>query len=364
MFTFTQGSPISWNPTKGFHFSDTNDSERVVFLQSAQSAATHPAWMGRSVQPIIDPALIKKWLFTCEESHKDRQCCPEKHILATKDHPSGLKTLRVIDVVDRLIITAPPSCRYVALSYQWGQGKSLLLTSHTKTWFANGFLSQDIYQELIPRTIRDAMTLVSTIGERYLWVDSLCLMQDDAADMADGIKHMDLIYQGAILTIIAASGTDNNAGLPGLHPRTRQVTQILAQVKPGVIMATASPLYRLLKDTRYMSRGWTCQELLLSRRCLIFTPSQVFFRCRVSIWSEDTCFDAFPRSTNPHTGGGAEHTLLVSPNPKPYTSYVFTLYEFNNRDLSHESDAQDAMAGILRHLVMVRVERVYERVDA
>ena len=68
---------------------------------------------------------------------------------------------------------------------------------------------------------------------------------------------MDLIYQGAILTIIAASGTDNNAGLPGLHPASRHLTQILSEVKPGVTMATVSPLYQLLHATRYMTRGWT-----------------------------------------------------------------------------------------------------------
>lgn len=142
--------------------------------------------MGRSIQPTIDPALIKKWLSACEKFHKDGQCCPAKDIIATEDHPSGLKTLRLIDVIGRQIITAPQGCRYVALSYQWGQGKSLLFTSQSKSWFANGLLGNSFYQELIPRTIRDAITLVSRIGERYLWVDSLCLIQDNDADMADG----------------------------------------------------------------------------------------------------------------------------------------------------------------------------------
>jgi len=66
------------------------------------------------------------------------------------------------------------------------------------------------------------MDLVSAIGERYLWVDSLCLIQDDPADMKNGIDHMDLVYEGAIMTIIAAIGNHINAGLPGLHPGTRK----------------------------------------------------------------------------------------------------------------------------------------------
>jgi len=115
------------------------------------------------------------------------------------------------------------------------------------------------------------MVLVSRIGERYLRVDSLCLVQDDGADKADSIKHMDLVYEGATLTNIAASGTDNNAGLPGLHPGSRHLDQLAFEIKPGIRLVTVSPLYKLLRSTQYITSGWTyvgnlqCQCLFVSR---------------------------------------------------------------------------------------------------
>jgi hypothetical protein len=98
-------------------------------------------------------------------------------------------------------------------------------------------------QKDLPRTIADAMTLVSQIGERYLWVDSLCLVQDDELDKACGVQKMDLVYQGAILTVVAASGMDSNTGLPELHPGFREVIQWVEEVKPGVKMNAVSALF-------------------------------------------------------------------------------------------------------------------------
>jgi hypothetical protein len=209
------------------------------------------------MKPLVEPSLVKKWLSSCEEHHTDGQCRPKANIIATPDRPDGLKLLRVIDCAEKQIVLAPPGCKYVALSYLWGKGKALLLETKTENWFTNGLLGNPFYKDLVPRTIRDAMELTSRIGERYLWVDSLCLRQDDREDMMDGIQHMDLIYEGAVLTIIAATGKDNNAGLPGLHPGTRRLVQLSQDIKPGVKMGIVSAVYDLLSTSEYMTRGWT-----------------------------------------------------------------------------------------------------------
>jgi hypothetical protein len=238
----------------------------------------------------VEPDLIKKWLCTCEELHHD-QCPSRKGIVRSANDADGLKTLRVIDVTDGRVVEAPRDCRYIALSYIWGKpplprtpemetwiknglltnpfckdalpriiggnSTALLHTKETSTTIDNGLLGNPFYKEKVPKTIRDAMDLVSAIGERYLWVDSLCLLQDDSADMADGIAHMDLVYEGAIMTIVAATGVDNNAGLPGLHPGTRRIGQVTTEVLPGVRMGSVSGLYTPLSTSTYMKRGWT-----------------------------------------------------------------------------------------------------------
>jgi hypothetical protein len=244
---------IRWDFNRGFHFSA--DEERLVFLDAA--TPTSPHWAGRPIVPEVNPELIKRWLFRCENLHKDGQCCPKKNIIATKGDPSGLKILRVIDLRSGDIVEAPRGCRYVALSYVWGMEPTLKLENKSQTWFKNGLLYNPWYQDLFPLTVRDAVALVGKIGERYLWVDNFCMYQDDPSDVADGIRNMNLTYEGAILTIIAASGTDFNAGLPGVRPGSRNVDQLSQEVKPGVTMGSASAVYELLNPTTYMTRGWT-----------------------------------------------------------------------------------------------------------
>lgn len=172
----------------------------------------------------------------------------------------GLKFLRVIDVHQQCLVQAESGCRYLALSYVWGNGRTVMLNQKNKAQLSTPSGLAKIRRKLA-KTISDAMTLVGLIGERYLWVDSLCLVQDDPDDKTDGIQKMDLIYQGSILTIIAASGLNSQAGLPGLHPGSRGLNQKVAEVKPGVKLASVPAMFTELGPAKYMTRGWTYVNL-------------------------------------------------------------------------------------------------------
>lgn len=90
------------------------------------------------------------------------------------------------------MIAAPPNCRYMALSYVWGDPKEmgsrrwLMKTAHVNESQLHNGLDLD----LLPKTITDAMALVSKIGERYLWVDALCIVQDDFKELAEQTSQM------------------------------------------------------------------------------------------------------------------------------------------------------------------------------
>lgn len=114
----------------------------------------------------------------------------------------------------RCIVNAPPEYRYVALSYVWGG------IPFTKTTARNIALFREergLDQNPLLNTITDSMKLVSLLGERYLWVDAVCIVQDDENAKAEQIAKMDLVYAGALLTIVAASGDTAAAGLPGVR---------------------------------------------------------------------------------------------------------------------------------------------------
>ena len=95
------------------------------------------------------------------------------------------------------------------------------------------------------------------MNERYLWIDTLCLIGDDPEDLLQGIRAMDIIYEQSVLTIIAASGTDASAGLPGVQLNSRKAKQAVEEVRPGIKLMLTHTLRDYLGRSKYSSRGWT-----------------------------------------------------------------------------------------------------------
>jgi hypothetical protein len=207
----------------------------------------------------IDPALIGRWVRACEDHH-DNECQPKPWAMSEPEGVSGFsmacRNLRFIDVHDRCIVDAPAQCRYLALSYVWGLVPTVHLRRDNISQLMKPSGLATIHED-IPLTIRDAMELVSILGERYLWVDSLCLIEDDEDDMREGIRTMDLVYEGSYLTIVAASGAHANAGLPGVRRGSRIAGQCVEEVKPGVKVVVLRELDDYLFVSKYSSRGWT-----------------------------------------------------------------------------------------------------------
>ncbi|MCJ1425593.1 hypothetical protein MMC29_003493 [Sticta canariensis] len=156
----------------------------------------------------LELSQLKKWLHTCEHVHPSGDT-DEANFLGSRD-----LFLRVIDVQRQCIVRAPQECRYMALSYVWGGPQELQYTKATQPELErpNGLSIDD---KRLPRTIKDAMLLISRFDERYLWVDSLYIMQDDTENKHSQITLVDVIYQSAILTLVAVSGKSANPGLPG-----------------------------------------------------------------------------------------------------------------------------------------------------
>ncbi|MCJ1382015.1 hypothetical protein MMC17_005127 [Xylographa soralifera] len=208
-------------------------------------------------------------------------------------------SLRFIDVINRCVVEAPSDRKYVVLSYVWGQAAMCLLTKSTVATYAQpGSLSRD----LIPATIEDAMTVTSALGEQYLWVDSLCIEQDNEADKVIFIPQMATIYGCAEVTIIAAATIDAHAGLPGIRPLTRKVQQNPISLNGVIFMPSLENYTGLFSNSiqdesvrgtsNYNTRGWCFQERLLSARSLIFSedisPSlELWFVYRVLSFQTD-----------------------------------------------------------------------------
>ena len=247
---------------------------------------------------VLEPDSFNDWVLgglrTCLDKHGER-CGVVMSDVGGRHPPPQLfrgrqHGLRLIDVKTNSLVDAPDGGEYVALSYVWGHSSSLLLLEHTRhDLYSPGGLAKF----KIPQTIADAIRVVKKLGLRYLWVDAICIQQDDAADKSLQILRMHSVYFNAVATIVAAAGDHADAGLCGADPRYPRRPQIVAEAQ-GFRFIAASPSFLDIVHsgarksvTPWASRAWTYQEYRLSRRMLIFSQDNVIWKCRSSELYED-----------------------------------------------------------------------------
>jgi hypothetical protein len=184
------------------------------------------------------------------------------------------KPLRVIDIYKNCVVYLPQSRDYVTLSYVWGS--SGVVTSRNSLEAT----SENI-QELevpgnnlftaIPTTVKDAMTVCRKVNKQFLWVDRLCILQDQASDEA--IRDMGMIYANSVLTIIAVDNEDAFEGLPGI---SRPILLPLETKIPGWCFRQHVEK-ESSHGSKWSTRGWTYQEEVFSLRNLYFRKYGPFF---------------------------------------------------------------------------------------
>jgi hypothetical protein len=249
------------------------------------------------------------------------------------------------------VTRAALDARYVTLSYVWGNLPMFRLQADNfKQLSAAGSL-EDIRKDL-PKTVNDAIDLVKAMNERYLWVDGLCLVQDDEDDVSLGVEMMNSIYHGSYFTIIAGSGVDASAGLPGMgqNARGNGQVQVIKEITPGIKMTILHSIDWHLSRSVYNRRGWTLQELILPRRTVIFINGQVYFRCQEANWSEESWADKWTHWLDPD-----DSNISRIPDPNDgfmpsFWAYQKICEEYSRRKLRSDGDALRALAGVSRPL--------------
>jgi hypothetical protein len=237
----------------------------------------------RPLPRTVKPELLRAWSKFCYVQHKS---C--KNWTGTTGAGVGF---RLIDIQKRCLVNSTLQEQYIALSYVWGTSTTRVLTKATlDTCYCEGSL----HGGLLPRLVLDVMELAEKLGERYLWVDTACIIQDDMNDKQHQFPIMGSVYSHAVLTVIAAVESAD-ARLPRWSAfesptvnRTETCARPPIEVLNGVRYTTGQPsLGVAISKTVWSSRGWTYQEGLLTRRALVFTDHQVYWNCPEESWCED-----------------------------------------------------------------------------
>jgi hypothetical protein len=228
------------------------ESNSITILSDDAPGGTQ-LFFGRKIRERqIDIKLIKKWLHKCQKWHGDE--CDTN--LSTEWHSALPPILRVIDTWAMCIDEISYESKFLALSYVWGRSDVFKLTTENLAALQKPAALQRVWHDL-PTTIRDAITLTSLLSIRYVWIDSICIVQDDDEDKMRLIPTMDLLYDNAFLTIVAASGNDANAGLPGVRKDSRGRQQVIEEVKTGLRLISPKHVTDSVDQSVWESRGWT-----------------------------------------------------------------------------------------------------------
>jgi hypothetical protein len=188
------------------------------------------------------------------------------------------KQLRLVETRE---IEASP---YVALSHCWGP-----LQDHRRYCTLKRNVTQRktrIEFDALPHTFRDAITVTRSLSVNYIWIDSLCIIQDDESDWQSEASKMEDVYSAAYCTIAASSARSSIEGfLANRVPRS--VVKVPSDTL-GVVYASVDidDFHRDVELSPLNKRGWVLQERTLSRRTMFFTSTQVYWECGAGIHCE------------------------------------------------------------------------------
>nr|XP_036578178.1 uncharacterized protein CTRU02_11967 [Colletotrichum truncatum]KAF6785342.1 hypothetical protein CTRU02_11967 [Colletotrichum truncatum] len=237
---------------------NTASGQYVCFVSDSSDGlevANDAYFLMPAVGPKLQMSRVSKWIDACTTTHPITKCKAQNYQGFTSIFPK-LQVLRLVDIDNGNLVEVSDirPYKYVALSYVWGGVSSFRLTKST---LSRLLLPNSISQirNRLPLTILDTITLVKLLGLRYLWVDLLCLIQDDPDDLSRGTAVMDNVYERSWLTVIAACGHDANSGLPAVTG-TRAPQQTF-RITPTVRFGLYTPLDWALAATVYQTRGWT-----------------------------------------------------------------------------------------------------------
>ncbi|KAI1361771.1 hypothetical protein F5Y08DRAFT_290547 [Xylaria arbuscula] len=235
---------------------------------------------------------------------------------------------------------------YASLSYCWGGPQPFCLTDDTIAQ-----LTQGIDVSILPPTLRDAVTALSFLGLEYMWIDALCIKQDDDIDKELEISRMSLYYGHNTVTISAASAAACTEGF--LSSTSTRGTFAAGPFRISLATPGGAGNVQLTQYTKppaepIASRGWTYQESLLSRRLVIFGSREVYWTCNTvtgTYGGSDAMSESKYSTVNSQLLGTTRNLSNILEYPFKF-AWSDVVKEFMTRQLGVESDKLLAIAAL------------------
>ncbi|KAI1385210.1 HET-domain-containing protein [Hypoxylon trugodes] len=238
------------------------------------------------------------WIENCDESHVSEipegedpsqfsnYCLPsQQRLLSLEKLPTRVVDVGRLDGKVRLVEGNERAEKYLCLSHCWGEHQIITTTNSTLLERMHEIRTEDL-----SKTFSDAIQMTRRFEIDYIWIDSLCIIQDDAADWERESAQMASIYHNAYLTLAATKSRNGNGGLftitpdfkiSGTTPDGEEYYLIFREkIDHDLSMDNTSPQFPL------MTRAWIFQERMLSPRVLHFGYYELFFECSTNAYCE------------------------------------------------------------------------------
>jgi len=282
--------------------------------------------------------LVGTWLYACMSDHEQCRLVPDPGPFKAEvvELPRRLLSISAVDgnLSVKLVQTKGTTGHYCALSYCWGAPDRHPLRT-TRSNLAEHL--DGIPLDNLPATFRGALALTGGLNIGYLWIDSLCILQDDVDEWVQEVDKMGSIYQRASLVIIAAGSHDATEGLFSAErptPSTFRFPFSGPAPVPGYAgcfnVAIRPNDHRQPNNGPLAKRGWAMQEWHLARRKVYFMPGGITWKCKVSAMNER---------------GGDED----ADSDKQF-SWLSFLEEYTEKEFTFPTDRLLAVSGIVNEM--------------
>ncbi|KAF2107949.1 heterokaryon incompatibility protein-domain-containing protein, partial [Lophiotrema nucula] len=217
--------------------------------------------------------IAASWMSECLTEHER---CRKTQSTASQ-MPTRLVELRQSPSSMLRIIRPPGHLAYLTVSHCWGVSDVLKLTKTNLEKLQEGFTENEL-----PQLYRDCIQVARRLGFQYLWLDSLCIIQDSDEDWLEEGWRMGDIYRGSSCTIAAVSCADSTSSLfTKYHPLTNSDLYYPASKGEGILRFPYP--YREFAEPLY-DRAWVLQERLLSPRTLEYTFAGIGWHCEEMVF--------------------------------------------------------------------------------
>ena len=321
-------------------------------------------------------SLIKRWYDDCQQNHPKCQSPSSSENV----YPARLIDLgcgQELEPCLRDTSELEAGFRYLTLSHRWGDHRILCLrTANIEQ------MRKRVLEPAISKTFREAMLVVKALGERYLWIDSLCIIQDspDRSDWFEESAKMHAIYANAFCNISATGAFDGRDGCffdrSPLYVQPLRVEITLdgfKDVPHGSYLCLDWDIWSESVDYAPLTlRAWVLQERLLSRRVIHFDRRQILWECREKQSCETFPYGLPPRFQTSHTnlykaidpeveGARVSKRKGRSSNPEQdvYELWNLIVETYTRASLTMEDDKFVALMGLTQHIQKLLNQRYF-----